>query len=139
MWPWIHCGEAVAVSLGCGNPAALVDLQPGQTVLDLGSGGGIDVLDPGGRLVVSFTTANHDGGHFEDPERFAIDRPDAADHVTFGWGPHFCLGAGLARVELQESLRALAARFDAPQLAADRPSGGGWADSLLVRWPARSR
>ena len=36
--------EAVAVSLGCGNPTALIDLQPGQTVLDLGSGGGIDVL-----------------------------------------------------------------------------------------------
>jgi SAM-dependent methyltransferase len=37
-------GDAVAVSLGCGNPTALIDLQPGQTVLDLGSGGGIDVL-----------------------------------------------------------------------------------------------
>ena len=36
--------EAVAVSLGCGNPTALIDLEPGQTVLDLGSGGGIDVL-----------------------------------------------------------------------------------------------
>jgi SAM-dependent methyltransferase len=36
--------EAVAVSLGCGNPTALIDIQPGQTVLDLGSGGGIDVL-----------------------------------------------------------------------------------------------
>jgi len=36
--------EAVMASLGCGNPTALVDLQPGQTVLDLGSGGGIDVL-----------------------------------------------------------------------------------------------
>src|SRR5919109_1268019 len=36
--------EAVAASLGCGNPTALIDLQPGQTVLDLGSGGGIDVL-----------------------------------------------------------------------------------------------
>jgi arsenite methyltransferase len=35
---------AVAVSLGCGNPTAMIDLQPGQTVLDLGSGGGIDVL-----------------------------------------------------------------------------------------------
>lgn len=35
---------AAAVSLGCGNPTALVDLQPGQVVLDLGSGGGIDVL-----------------------------------------------------------------------------------------------
>jgi SAM-dependent methyltransferase len=36
--------EAVAVSLGCGNPTALIELLPGQTVLDLGSGGGIDVL-----------------------------------------------------------------------------------------------
>lgn len=36
--------EAVAVSLGCGNPTALLQLEHGQTVLDLGSGGGIDVL-----------------------------------------------------------------------------------------------
>src|SRR5206468_1980512 len=36
--------EAVAASLGCGNPTALAELHPGETVLDLGSGGGIDVL-----------------------------------------------------------------------------------------------
>ena len=36
--------EAVAASLGCGNPTALIDLHEGETVLDLGSGGGIDVL-----------------------------------------------------------------------------------------------
>ena len=36
--------EAVTASLGCGNPTALIDLHPGQIVLDLGSGGGIDVL-----------------------------------------------------------------------------------------------
>ncbi|MCC6344807.1 MAG: arsenite methyltransferase [Bryobacterales bacterium] len=36
--------EAVQASLGCGNPAALAELHPGETVLDLGSGGGIDVL-----------------------------------------------------------------------------------------------
>jgi arsenite methyltransferase len=35
---------ALAASLGCGNPTLLADLQPGQTVLDLGSGGGLDVL-----------------------------------------------------------------------------------------------
>jgi SAM-dependent methyltransferase len=46
----------VAVSLGCGNPTALIDLKPGETVLDLGSGGGIDVLlsakrvGPGGKV-----------------------------------------------------------------------------------------
>lgn len=36
--------KAVAASLGCGNPAALAKLQPGEVVLDLGSGGGIDVI-----------------------------------------------------------------------------------------------
>jgi SAM-dependent methyltransferase len=47
---------AVAASLGCGNPTALIELLPGQTVLDLGSGGGIDVLlsaqrvGPGGKV-----------------------------------------------------------------------------------------
>lgn len=35
---------ALAASLGCGNPTALIDLAPGQDVLDLGSGGGLDVL-----------------------------------------------------------------------------------------------
>lgn len=48
-------GEVVAASLGCGNPTALAQLQPGEIVLDLGSGGGIDVLlsakrvSPGGK------------------------------------------------------------------------------------------
>jgi arsenite methyltransferase len=47
--------EAIAASLGCGNPAALAQLRPGEIVLDLGSGGGIDVLlsakrvSPGGK------------------------------------------------------------------------------------------
>jgi arsenite methyltransferase len=36
--------EAIAASMGCGNPTALAELRPGETVLDLGSGGGIDVL-----------------------------------------------------------------------------------------------
>jgi SAM-dependent methyltransferase len=42
--------EAVLASLGCGNPTALAQLNPGEVVLDLGSGGGIDVLLSGGRV-----------------------------------------------------------------------------------------
>lgn len=74
---------------------------------------------PGERLLVSFQTANHDGTVFTEPDRFDIERANAADHVTFGWGPHFCLGAGLARVELQEALRSLVARVGPPTLAGE--------------------
>ena len=70
----------------------------------------------GDRLLASFTTANHDPAVFTHPDDFDIDRSNAGDHVTFGWGPHFCLGAGLARVELQESLRALTERFGPPEI-----------------------
>ena len=42
--------KAVLASLGCGNPTALAELEPGDTVLDLGSGGGIDVLLSAGRV-----------------------------------------------------------------------------------------
>jgi arsenite methyltransferase len=42
--------NAVAASLGCGNPLALVELHEGETVLDLGSGGGVDVLLSGRRV-----------------------------------------------------------------------------------------
>ena len=61
----------------------------------------------GGRLLLSFETANRDPDRFEDPDRFVLDRPDAHAHVTFGWGPHLCVGAGLARLELTEGLRVL--------------------------------
>lgn len=47
--------SAVAASLGCGNPTALIDLHPGQDVLDLGSGGGLDVLLSARRVAPSGT------------------------------------------------------------------------------------
>lgn len=55
--PDLPDGGALAASLGCANPTALIDLYPGQTVLDLGSGGGLDVLlsarrvGPAGRAI----------------------------------------------------------------------------------------
>jgi cytochrome P450 len=92
-----------------------------------------------GRLLVSFAAANHDAAHFEDPGSFVIDRANASEHLSFGWGPHFCLGAGLARVELQESLLALTARFAPPEIDPARLAmDHGWADSLPVRWSSRS-
>ncbi len=54
--------EALAASLGCGNPTALAELRPGEVVLDLGSGGGIDVLAlrPAGRAGGQGVRARHD-------------------------------------------------------------------------------
>ena len=81
-------------------------------------------LAPGDRVLLSFLTANRDARRFADPDRFAIDRTDAHGHLTFGWGPHLCVGAGLARLELAETLRVLTQRFEAPVITAVGPSTG---------------
>lgn len=95
---------------------------------------------PGERLLVSFQTANHDDSVFADPDSFDIERANASEHVTFGWGPHFCLGAGLARVELQEALRSLVARFGPPTLVGDDQSAEHQMigpDELFLAFPPR--
>jgi cytochrome P450 len=58
---------------------------------------GVDV--PAGALVLAcYAAANRDPSHFDDPDRFDIDRRPV-DHFAFGHGIHFCLGASLARLE----------------------------------------
>jgi cytochrome P450 len=97
------------------------------------------VVGEGGRLLLSFDTANRDPDRFDDPERFVVDRPDAHAHLTFGWGPHLCVGAGLARLELTEALRTLTSRFGPPVIEDAGPSTGiGAPDSLHVRFSPRA-
>jgi cytochrome P450 len=55
-------------------------------------------IPAGSRVHLLWASANLDEREFPDPERFAIDR-DAHRHLAFGHGPHFCLGAALARLE----------------------------------------
>jgi cytochrome P450 len=56
-------------------------------------------IGEGDKVVVSFTSANRDDAVFADPDRFDIRR-HPNPHLVFGYGPHFCLGAHLARVQL---------------------------------------
>ena len=78
-----------------------------------------DVLFPAGTIVMtSMAMANRDTSVFHDPGRFDITRePTGQPQLTFGSGIHYCLGAALARAELQEALSILAHRM--PDLALD--------------------
>jgi cytochrome P450 len=60
--------------------------------------------------------ANRDPEVVAEPQRFDVARPNAGEHVAFSSGIHYCLGAGLARMEGEVGLRALFERF--PDLAA---------------------
>lgn len=80
-----------------------------------------DITFPAGTLVMtSLAAANHDPDIWDDPHRFDITRePSTSPQMTFGSGIHFCLGASLARAELQEALPLLASRM--PGLTLDGP------------------
>jgi cytochrome P450 len=94
-----------------------------------------DVLFPQGTLVsTSLAGANRDPEAFDDPDVFDITRERATAQMTFGAGIHFCMGAALARAELQEALPLLARRM--PGLA--RNGDIEWKPSTFGIWgPAR--
>jgi cytochrome P450 len=61
----------------------------------------------GAKIALLFGSANRDPRVFEDPDRFDVGRENAVQHIGFGGGIHVCIGAPLARVELEASLDAL--------------------------------
>ncbi len=66
---------------------------------------------PGTRVTVLLGAANRDPEVFADPARFDVGRANARDHLAFSAGIHYCVGAGLARLEGVVGLRALSERF----------------------------
>ncbi|MFI6350467.1 cytochrome P450 [Streptomyces sp. NPDC050560] len=99
-----------------------------------------DVTVPkGGTVLVSLASANRDPEHFTDPDTLDVRRADSS-HLALGRGPHYCLGAPLARVETETALAALLRRF--PRLALAAPADAmPWRDSMrsrgLKRLPVR--
>jgi cytochrome P450 len=63
-------------------------------------------------LMLVYLSANRDDAVFSDPYRFDVRRPNADEHLAFGTGVHFCLGAHLARMELRAFLRELVPRLE---------------------------
>jgi pentalenolactone synthase len=84
--------------------------------------------------------ANHDATAFRDPDRFDITRP-ATSHLTFGHGLRYCIGAPLARIELQAVFSPLIRRFPdirlpvpADELTIDTSVLAGGLTGLPVTW-----
>ncbi|WP_447040841.1 cytochrome P450 [Streptomyces sp. DSM 118878] len=105
-WQLLRAGE---VSLGTAVEEVLRWASPamhfGRTCLKDTEVGGVRI-EAGDIVTLWHSSGNRDEAVFADPGTFALDR-SPNKHITFGYGPHFCLGAYLARVELSELLSAL--------------------------------
>jgi cytochrome P450 len=93
--------------------------------------GGLSVPD-GAVLLLLIAATGRDPAVFADPDSFDIGRR-ATGHLAFAAGPHFCLGAPLARLEATIAVRAFAARVTGPELD---PAGLAYKPNLNLRGPA---
>jgi cytochrome P450 family 109 len=79
-----------------------------------------DDLDAGDVVLLHMASANHDEAVFADPDRFDLEREIHAPHLGFGFGPHLCVGAPLARAELRIGLSTLLDRLVDLRAVADQ-------------------
>jgi len=86
-------------------------------------------IEVGEEIIVLQGAANHDPARFDDAETLDLCRTDNSP-LSFGWGIHHCLGAGLARMEGQIAFNALLARFGSIELRTDEPQ---WRHSFTLR------
>jgi len=100
---------------------------------EAGAIGGAE-MRAGDTVLLLLGAANRDPEVYPDPGTFDIDRSPAAPHLTFAAGPHFCLGAGLARLEAAVALELFATLLVGPRL---RPDGLVYRPNLNLRGPAR--
>jgi cytochrome P450 len=118
-------------------------LEPAAAVVDRYATADIRLggaqISEGDLVTVSLAGANRDPALFTDPDRFDLRRPAVRRHLAFAVGPHFCLGAQLARQEARAAVTELLARLPGLRLDPDRPSAPHGLvfrkpRSLHVRW-----
>ncbi len=78
--------------------------------------GGVDIPE-GAQVMARYAAANRDAAVFDGPDRFDITRENANQHLAFGLGNHFCIGAALARAELMSAFTAILDRMEDIELA----------------------
>ena len=77
----------------------------------------LDVAVPAGTLVTAYIAGAHrDPAVYDEPDRFDVTRSPAQPQLEFGIGRHYCVGAALARMEVEELLRVVTARWVEPRL-----------------------
>jgi cytochrome P450 len=108
--------NAIAETLRYSPPVQMIMRQPAADV-ELSGG----TVPAGATVVCLIAAANRDPRHYTDPDRFDVTRPDldfakaytaAADHTGFALGRHFCVGAMLARTEVEVAANALLDAMD---------------------------
>jgi cytochrome P450 len=88
-------------------------------------------IPPGADVLLCLGSANRDPRKWgDDADRVNLSRPDARDHMAFGGGTHYCLGAALARLEGQIALPGLLRRFPRLAPAYDEPE---WSTRMVLR------
>jgi cytochrome P450 len=90
-------------------------------------------FQPGDALYLSFASANRDDDVFTDPMRLDVRRENAAGHLGFGFGRHFCLGSHLARMEVRALFKELLPRLESVELAGEP----AWIQAYFVQGPKR--
>jgi cytochrome P450 len=90
-------------------------------------------IERGDKVLMNFPAACHDPSHFEDPDRFIIDRSKNR-HLAFGTGIHRCAGSNLARLEMSTAIRVWLERI--PEFHVIDPGSVQWAGGQ-VRGPRR--
>ncbi|WP_188196659.1 cytochrome P450 family protein [Nonomuraea sp. SYSU D8015] len=110
--------DVIEESLRQHPPIMHLPLRYATANIDLGDG---VVIPKGGLILIAFGAHGRDPGVNSDPDVFDIDR-DGRQHLAFGHGPHYCLGAPLARLEARVALPALFERFPHMRLACEPES-----------------